>query len=127
MAGGTAAPLPLYYIATEDLYITGPGGPVRAFAPGDHVPPGHVARFGWQDGVEVPGDDEPGPPPAGPAAADSTVSEHGPELAALDGTETVLPAAAAPAAAPPPAGTPAPGKTSTTSDGGQPAERTTTP
>lgn len=115
MAGDdTAADVPLYYIATQDLYITGPGGPVRAFAPGDHVPPAHVERFGWQDGVEVPGDDEPGPPPAAPPAGGG----------AEDGAAT--PAAGARAGAPPAPAAPAP-STSTPSDGGQPAERTTTP
>jgi hypothetical protein len=60
MADDTAAEAPLYYIADEDLWLNGPGGNVRAFAAGDHVPPGHVDRFGWAGLVSAPGADSPG-------------------------------------------------------------------
>jgi hypothetical protein len=90
MANDTAAG-PLYYIADTDLWLNGPGGNVRAFAAGDHVPPGHVARFGWEDAVSVPGDGAPGalvssapsgvgpgdPGTAAPAAATTSTAGSG--------------------------------------------------
>jgi hypothetical protein len=124
MADDTAAEAPLYYIADQDLWLNGPGGNVRAFAAGDHVPPGHVDRFGWLDLVSVPGDDAPG------AMVSSAPDDSGPGGDQDDAGEP--PAASTPPAAPaaasaPPAARPAAAKPTTPEDGGQPAEGHTTP
>lgn len=67
----TEPEVPPYYVATENLPYTGPGGvAVLAFAAGDHVPPDLVESCGWGGLVEVPAQfrgvlPPPGPPPSG--------------------------------------------------------------
>lgn len=123
MEDDTAAGAPLYYIADQDLWLNGPGGNVRAFAAGDHVPPGHVDRFGWAELVSVPGEDAPG------AMVSSAPDDSGPggDEDEQDADDSAPDAAARPPASAPPAAPAAPAKPTSTSDGGKPAEGHTTP
>lgn len=70
---------PPFWIADRELPVGAEMGaeamPVRAFSPGDQVPPGHVEQYGWRPYVHAPPGDWPPPEPAPQTATGQNGSE----------------------------------------------------